>query len=280
MFTFELIKSGAKLLKKNNIPTHLLDAELILSNLLNQSRENLLISNEKKLSKKIINRFHKQITRRSKKEPLAYIVNKRDFWKSKFYVNSNTLIPRPETELLVEKIINYYKNSRPFILDIGTGSGCILISILQEVKKGKGIGLDVSKKAIHIAKKNATALSVINRIKFINKPIDFNLMMKFDLVVSNPPYILSGDIKNLSEDIKKYEPIVALDGGKDGLDVLRKVIYKAKDILKIKGMLALEIGHRQYKKVSQILKKYNFREKILIKDFKNNIRCIISVLER
>ena len=180
----------------------------------------------------------------------------------------------------MEKIINYYKNSRPFILDIGTGSGCILISILQEVKKGKGIGLDVSKKAIHIAKKNATALGVINRIKFINKSIDFNLMMKFDLVVSNPPYILSGDIKNLSEDIKKYEPIVALDGGKDGLDVLRKVIYKAKDILRIKGMLALEIGHRQYKKVSQILKKYNFREKILIKDFKNNIRCIISVLER
>ena len=105
-------------------------------------------------------------------------------------------------------------------------------------------------------------------------------MLKFDLIVSNPPYILTKDIKNLSEDIKKHEPIVALDGGKDGLDVVRKIIYKAKNILKIKGMLALEIGHGQYKKVSQILKKNNLREKFIIEDYKNNIRCIISVLEQ
>jgi len=163
-------------------------------------------------------------------------------------------------------------------LDIGTGSGCILISILEEIKKASGIGIDISKKALKIAKKNVKKSSAAKRIRLLNKSLNFDLKYKFDLIVSNPPYICTSDLKKLPDDVIKYEPKIALDGGKDGLDVIKKVIYKAKNILNKKGILALEIGYGQYKKVSQILNKNSFKEKYLIKDYQNNIRCIFSQL--
>ena len=228
---------------------------------------------------KIILNFNKLIARRVKKEPIAYIFEKKEFWSLDFIVNKDTLIPRPETELLIECVVKYYKNKKIFILDIGTGSGCIILSILKELKKSKGIGIDVSKKAIKVAAKNAKNLGLQTRSKFIKRNLnEFNSYM-FDLIVSNPPYICSHELKNLSEDIKKYEPRLALDGGNDGLDVVKKIIYKSKSILKRKGMLALEIGYGQFKKVSPILKFNGFKIKFLIKDYHNNIRCILAVLE-
>ncbi|MDB9799579.1 peptide chain release factor N(5)-glutamine methyltransferase [Pelagibacteraceae bacterium] len=279
MLVSELLISGSKRLKEKNIKSHLLDSELILSSLLNKKRENLLLSNDLKLPKDKIFNFNQLINRRLKNEPMAYILKKKSFWNSDFFVNNNTLIPRPETELLVEKIVDYYSNNKIFILDVGTGSGCILISILEELKNSKGIGIDLSKKAIEVAIINAKNSLACNRIKFIKKSISSNFYNKFDLIVSNPPYICNHEIISLPKDIKNFEPKIALDGGKDGLDVIEKVIYKAKDILKINGMLALEVGYGQYKKVSQILRKKRFREKFLIKDYQNNIRCILSVLD-
>ena len=164
------------------------------------------------------------------------------------------------------------------ILDMGTGSGCILISLLSELKKSKGIGIDISKKALKIAKKNLENHKMQNKIKLFNRSFEGEFNEKFDLIVSNPPYIKSQEIQRLAEDIKKYEPIIALDGGKDGLDLIKKVIYKAKDILKDKGMLALEIGNEQFKLVSEILLKNNYKIEHNIKDYNNNIRCIISTL--
>jgi release factor glutamine methyltransferase len=279
MLISELINKGSKFLKNNDISSYLIDAELILSKSLDISREKFLSLDDTKLEDKIILNFNKLIARRVKKEPIAYIFEKKEFWSLDFIVNKDTLIPRPETELLVEYLVKYYKNKKIFILDIGTGSGCIILSILKELKKSKGIGIDVSKKAIKVASKNAKNLGLQTRSKFIKRNLnEFNSYM-FDLVVSNPPYICSHELKNLSEDIKKYEPRLALDGGNDGLDVVKKIIYKSKSILKRKGMLALEIGYGQFKKVSPILKFNGFKIKFLIKDYHNNIRCILAVLE-
>ena len=279
MLISELIYKGSKSLKNNNISSHMLDVEIILSNSLNISREKLLLLDDFKVNDKIIINFNKFIARRIKKEPIAYIFKKKEFWSHDFLVDKNTLIPRPETELLIESLVKIYKDKNIFILDIGTGSGCIILSILNELKKSQGIGIDISKKAIKVAEKNAQSLHVEGRVKFFKRTLDAFNGYKFDLIVSNPPYICSHEIKNLSDDIKKYEPRLALDGGNDGLDVIKKVIYKSKSILKINGLLALEIGYGQYKKVSQILKLNGFKNRILIKDYQNNIRCILAVLE-
>ena len=279
MLISELLYKGSKSLKNNNISSHMLDVEIILSNSLNISREKLLLLDDFKVHDKIIIDFNKFIARRIKKEPIAYIFKKKEFWSHDFLVDKNTLIPRPETELLIESLVKIYKNKNIFILDIGTGSGCIILSILNELKKSQGIGIDISKKAIKVAEKNAQNLHVEGRVKFFKRTLDAFNGYKFDLIVSNPPYICSHEIKNLSDDIKKYEPRLALDGGNDGLDVIKKVIYKSKSILKIRGLLALEIGYGQYKKVSQILKLNGFKNRILIKDYQNNIRCILALLE-
>jgi len=162
------------------------------------------------------------------------------------------------------------------ILDIGTGSGCIIISLLSSLKNSNGIGIDISRNAILTAKKNALKYKLSERVKFLNKSINNIFSKKFDLIVSNPPYIDSKGIKNLSDDIKRFEPRIALDGGNDGLDLIKKVIYKSKGILKIKGMLALEIGNEQIKKVSKILIDNNFRIKHVIKDYKTNVRCVFA----
>ena len=180
---------------------------------------------------------------------------------------------------MVEKITKIFKTKNIFVLDIGTGTGCILLSILSELKNSKGIGIDISSKAIKIAYANAKNHELTERTKFYNRSLSEIHNNKFDLIVSNPPYIMSKDIKNLNADIKKFEPKIALDGGNDGLDVIKKVIYKSKDILKVKGMLALEIGNEQFKKVSKILKSNRFKTRYLVKDYRENIRCILSTLE-
>ena len=279
MHKFELLNKGSSILKDNSIPSHMLDAELILSNILNQDRELLLSRGDQLINEDQLKKFQRYIKRRSKNEPIAYILNRKEFWKDNFFVDKGVLVPRPETELLVEEIIRTYLNKSPYILDIGTGSGCIILSILRDALKAKGVGLDISKKALKIAKRNAKMLKLDKRVLFINRPKAIKFQRCFDLIVSNPPYIRSSQLRSLPEDIKKYEPTIALNGGYDGLDVIKKVIYKVSNILKIKGMFALEIGKGQYLKVSQILKDKKFREKKLIKDYRNNIRCIISILD-
>ncbi len=280
MQTQKIINFGSNILKNKLISSHRLDSELILSEILKIKREELLIRNEELHSSQVFLDFKKLINRRASREPMAYILEKKGFWKNNFIVDRNTLIPRPETELLIELVSKKFKNKDIFILDVGTGSGCIILSLLEELKSIRGVGIDISKKAIEIAKKNAKMYKNFKRIKFLNRDINQIYDKKFDLIISNPPYISTHQIKNLSEDIKRYEPRIALNGGNDGLDVVRKVIYKSKSILRKNGFLALEIGFGQHNKVSQILKLNGFIEKILIKDYQKNIRCIFSIIKQ
>ena len=276
MKALEIIKIGSNLLKEKKIPSHILDSEILLSKTLNRSREEILVNLDKNINEKKISLFREYLKRRSKNEPIAYILEEKEFWSKKFKVSKDTLIPRPETELLVDKLLKIYRGKKISILDIGTGSGCIIISLISELNKSIGTGIDISKKAILIAKKNATKHNLSNRIKFLNKSFENLVDKRYDLIVSNPPYIERKDIKNLSDDIKKFEPRMALDGGNDGLDLIKKIIYKSKYILKVNGLLALEIGNEQIKKVSNKLIDNKFRIKEVIKDYKNNVRCVFA----
>ena len=274
----ELINIGSKKLKMNSIKSFILDSEILLSKVLNKKREEVLVDLNQKIENNKILEFLKYIDRRALKEPIAYIIQQKEFWSRNFEVNNKTLIPRPETELMLEKLINIYKQKSINILDVGTGSGCIILSLLSELKSSKGIGIDISLGALQIAKKNAKKLNIPGNVKFQKKSIDSFFSQKFDLVVSNPPYIRSRDLKNLEDDIKLHEPKIALDGGNDGLDLIKKVIYKAKEILKANGRLALEISNEQVLQVSKILEKNNFRIEYIVNDYKDNIRSLISIL--
>ena len=280
MHLSELLKIGTNILKEKKISSYQLDAELMLAKIANKSREKILIDQNINIDKEKVKDFEKMLQRRgNKNEPMAYILNKKEFWNTNLFVNNDVLIPRPETELLVDKLKEIFKNKSPYILDVGTGSGCIIVSLLEELEYSKGAAIDISHRALRVAKKNAKKNKTIKRINFQRKSIESFFDKKFDLIVSNPPYVPGYQLKNLMDDIKFFEPKLALDGGNDGLDVIKKVIYKSKRILKNKGLLALEIGNRQYLRISQILKLNRFREKFLIKDYQENIRCIISILE-
>ena len=277
MKTTQLLDFGSNILRSKKIISHRIDSEVILSYILKISREKLLIKEDKVCNENII-KFRSLISRRLKQEPVAYIIERKEFRSEDFFVDKKSLIPRPETELLIDPIVKIFKNKNLFFLDIGVGSGCIIFSILKELNHSKGIGIDICKKAVLNAKINLNRFNLKNRVKLLNKSVDQVLNKKFDLVVSNPPYIVKREINRLANDIRKFEPKIALDGGNDGLDVIKKVIYKSKEILKVKGVLALEIGRGQYLSVARVLRENNFRQIRIVKDYQNNIRCIFSTL--
>ena len=273
----QVLINATKILKNASIVSSKLDCELLLSNVLKIKRENMLVDLNKEINHQDFINFNKLINRRKKNEPVAYIVGYKEFWNKQYKVNSDVLIPRPDTEILVEEVIKSIQiNSSLNILDIGTGTGCVLLSVLSERKKCYGIGLDISKKAINIAKHNAKIQQIKNRIKFINSSIDKFYVGKYDLIISNPPYIKTGDIKNLDKGVSFYEPEVALNGGRDGYSKIREVVYKSSVLIKKKGKLFLEIGYNQKNEVIRILNYNKFYINKIVKDLGKNNRCIIS----
>ena len=270
------IKQASQLLKNKNIISHELDVQVILSDIMGVTRDFFIANSHINVSINTIKKFNHAIKRRINREPVAYIIGKKEFWSQDFAVNHATLVPRPETELLIYKVVDFFKNKRINVLDIGTGSGCILLSILKELDFSRGVGIDISTKAIKTAQINSKNLNLFHQSKFKVFDISKFNVGKYDLIVSNPPYIPSKDIKNLSKDIINYEPLVALNGGLDGLDLIRKVIYKSNSLLKRNGLLAIEIGFNQYLKVSSLLRQYGFREMSRQCDYNHNVRCIIS----
>ena len=272
-----VIHNAYQNLKNNNIKSALLDSELLMANVINKSREYIILNLNKKISKKDFDSFQNMVILRSKGKPISYLTNKKFFWKYEFYVNKDVLIPRPDTEVIVEQVLKIYKNRNKInFLDIGFGSGCILLSILKERSDFRGTGVDISNHAVKVCKINAYKLGVKTRVKLFKSDIDKFSLGKYDLIISNPPYIKNLDLKYLQRDVRNFEPKIALNGGIDGISEIRKVIKKSSELIKFGGKLILEIAYNQKQEVKLLLKRNGFYINSVIKDFAKNDRCIIS----
>ena len=271
------ITGGTDILKGKSVNSAQLDSEILLASAIDQDRKYIILNNDQKIKEKNLRYFKKLINKRSFGEPIAYLTNKKHFWKYKFFVTKDVLIPRPDTELIVEQILKLTKfKSRMKILDIGVGSGCILLTILKERKNFYGVGVDISEKCLNISKINAKNLEVGARAKFFKSDVDKFAQGKYDLIVSNPPYIKKSNLKYLEKDVVNFEPKLALDGGLDGLSEIRKVITKSSELIKKNGKFILEIGFDQKNKVINLLKNKGFYINSISKDLAKNDRCIIS----
>ena len=272
-----ILKEGIGILQKNNISNPQLDSEILLSNSIKRDKKYIILNPKEVLNSEQLRKFKNLIERRKKGEPIAYLINKKEFWKDEFFVNKDVLIPRPDSELIIEQVLKIYsKDDQLQILDIGTGSGCILLSILKERSNFYGTGIDISKKSINVSKLNAKQLNLTNRVKFFHSSVDNFNNGKYDIIVSNPPYIEQLSLKYLEKDVVNFEPKLALSGGFDGFSKIRKVINKTSNLIKKNGKFILEIGFNQKNKVIKILKEEGFYVNKAIKDYGNNDRCIIS----
>ena len=272
-----ILNKGISNLQKSKIPNPRLDCEILLSSLIKRDKEYIILNSKDLLNSEQLNTFKNLIERRKKGEPIAYLINNKEFWKNTFYVNKDVLIPRPDTELIVEQVLKMYsKKSQVRILDIGTGSGCILLSIIKERPNFYGTGIDISKKSINVSKFNTKQLNLMNRVKFFHSSVDNFKIGKYDLIVSNPPYIELLNLRYLDKDVINFEPKLALNGGFDGFSKIREFIVKANTLIKKKGKLVLEIGFNQKIQVKKILEDEGFYINKALKDYGNNDRCIIS----
>ena len=271
------LKKGQSILIDNNIISAKLDSEILMSQAIRKNKKFIILNLHKEIKKGDLDYFDNLIRERAKSKPIAQIIKKKDFWKYEFIVNNNVLIPRPDTEILIEQALKLVKNkNRLQILDIGIGSGCILMSILKEKKNFIGTGIDISKKSLQISKVNGQKLRINNRLRLFKSNIDNFNTGKYDLIVSNPPYIKKSFLKCLEKDIG-FEPKQALDGGLDGLSEIRKVINKSSELIKRSGHFIIEIGFDQKNKVKKILRDKGFYIKKTIKDLSNHDRCIVSI---
>ena len=271
------INKANQKLKNQGITSSRLDCEILMSAVIGKEKEDIILNPNEFISEKKMKIFNDLIDERAKKKPVAYLTGAKEFWKYQFYVTKDVLIPRPETEIIIEQALILTKNKENLrFLDIGVGSGCIILSLLKEKTNFLGTGIDVSKESLRICKINSDKLGVSNRIKLFKSDIDNFTFGKYDLIVSNPPYINSFNLKCLDDDVIGYEPIKALDGGVEGLSQIKKVIRKSSKLIKKNGTLILEIGFGQKNKVVSLLKDNGFYINRTIRDLSNKDRCIIS----
>ena len=257
----ELLIAGKNQLKTYS-PTADLDIEIILSSLLKIEKNNLFfIQNNIIDDENVIQLFWRYVNQRKSGKPIAKIFNRKYFWKSEFFVNENVLDPRTDSETLIELVIEEYKNKQYEsykILDLGTGSGCLVLSLLQEFQNSTAVAVDISSLAIQVAKQNSNKLNLNSRIKFIQSNWNDNISDKFDIIVSNPPYIKTNDINNLSNDVKNFDPMLALDGGVDGLNCYRYLAENLHKNCHRDTKIFLEISHNQKNQVRDIFENNNF----------------------
>ena len=271
------IENGYSFLQKYNIQSARLDSEILMSLAIKKEREYIILNSDKELKNESFSIFQDLIIKRSKGKPIAYLIGKKNFWKNEFIVSEDILIPRPDTEILIEHTLRIVKRKSSLnLLEIGVGSGCIILSILNEKKDFYGTGIDISKKCVEISKINALKLNLSNRVKFLKSDVDNFFYGKYDLIISNPPYIKKLDLKYLERDVVNFEPKLALDGGLEGLSKIKKVIDRSSSLLKKNGKLILEIAFDSKDKVKKLLKDKGFYINEIIKDYAKNDRCVIS----
>ena len=274
----QVLNKASGKLKIKNIKSFRLDSELLLAKTLGISREEVLLNLDKKINQSDIKKYDFYVNLRNQYKPISQIINYKFFWKYKFFVNKDVLIPRPETELIIEKILKILpKKSEKNILEIGTGSGCIAISLIKERPNCRIVAIDKSLKAIKVARKNAEIHQVGKKVNFLNIDIDKYFGNKYDLIVSNPPYIKNSELLSLDKDVRLYEPKIALSGGFSGLEIFFKIINKCKKLLKKNGTLILEIGQRQGKELKKNLELNEFNQIKVYKDLSGKDRCLISI---
>jgi len=264
-------------LAKKKIKSPKIDSEILMSQIIKKDRKFVILNPKMELQNDIFISFKELIQQRANGKPVAYLTGKKDFWKNEFSINDSALIPRPDTEIIVEEVLKISKHKNKLhILEIGVGSGCILLSILNEKKNFTGIGIDISKKCIDLSRVNSKKLGVNSRIKLFKTDVDNFNYGKYDLIISNPPYIKKLDLKYLEKDVISFEPKLALDGGLDGISEIRKIIKKSSELIKNGGKLILEIAFNQKKEVKELLRNNGFYINSVIKDLAKNDRCIIS----
>lgn len=277
----DVLSQGISILKDNNIEDANMKAKIVLADLLGKNKEYLMIHDDDDIKDGLNKIFLKKIERLKKREPLQYVINKQDFMGMELYVDENVLIPQPDTENLVEEVILLSDKKRKYIrdeikiLDLCTGSGAIAISLSKLINKSLVYASDISKKALKIAEENSMKNHA--NVLFLESDLfdKISKIYKFDIIVSNPPYIESEVIKTLSEEVQK-EPILALDGGEDGLDFYRKIAKEAKDYIEKEGYLALEIGYNQRLAVENILKENGYKNIYSRKDLGGNDRIVVG----
>ena len=275
MFLSEIKKKLLDNFILNGIETPELDARLVLKEVLSFDDKDLILREKENIPEKFIKKIFAIEARRLKGEPISKIFKKRDFYQSTFLISDDVLDPRPETELIVDIANNFIKKNKvKNILDLGTGSGCILLSLLKENKMINGLGIDISKEAINIAQKNSKKLQLDKQSNFLISNWMSSIKFKYDIVVSNPPYIPRKDIKKLSNSVRNYDPMLSLDGGNDGLDCYRVIAKDLKRIINKDAIIIIEIGYNQFLSVIEIFKNNDFK---LIKKY-NDINGLDRVL--
>ena len=271
------IQEGFLKLKQNNIESALLDSQLLMSQIINRDQKFIILNPDKKLQNSDYESFKNLISHRAKGKPVAQLIGVKSFWNYDFSLNDEVLIPRPDSELIVEQVLKIYKDKKKInLLEIGVGSGCLILSILKEKKLFSGTGIDISNHCIKISNFNAKKLKIQNRLKLFKSDIDNFNLGKYDLIISNPPYIKKLDFNNLKKDVVDFEPKIALDGGLEGLSCFRKIIKKSSELIKNRGKLILEIACDQKRDVTKILRDNGFYINKILRDLANNDRCIVS----
>lgn len=272
----KLLKLGQSILKNNNVPNYNLDARILLAYLL--SLENKYFMSDIKVTNKDKENFFSMIKDRINGKPVSKIISRRDFWETEFFINSSTLDPRPDSEILVKSAleVNKFINKEKInILELGVGSGCILLSLLNEINGSIGIGIDIDIEALKVAQLNALNMKISEKVSFIASNWTKSIKGKFDIIISNPPYIKSSNIINLQKEVKNHDPLIALDGGEDGLICYKEIMKNIKGLMNKNAFLLFEIDSWQGNIIIELSKKNHLKFFSIKKDLSGKERCII-----
>ena len=287
----ELLIDGISKLKFNKIPNPEIDARILLS-YASDYQNTIYMHNDISISKKSKNKFYCFLDKRIQGKPVSRILGSRNFWKNNFLINKYTLDPRPDSEVIIDVLTKTCRNSFHHfqVLDLGSGSGCIGLSLIDEIKNASLLSLDICKQSLEILNKNAHRLNLMNKlhcaqinwfentwienIKIITQKEKLFSKNKFDIIVCNPPYIKSSDIEKLQTEVKNYDPLISLDGGIDGCDSYRAIFKGLKELLSIKGLCYMEIGYDLLEDIKIILKEFNLNLIRVYKDFQGHSRVI------